>query len=305
MCVRRVLACFGAPLAAAGAACTFLAPLDYLTDGTPDVGDATSDARPPADAPVNGDGALDDAEAGDARAQTDATDAGSADATADTAPLPFCASMSPAPAYCADFDEGSLTAAYEHGVLGDAPAFLVDPGGHVALSDGGLSRPGAFVAAVDAVADGGTTVHARIDRPVMLPAATSARLEFAVRVDPHGLVLSDIASVGMHGGASAEVRAYYVIHPDHAELDIQGSGPLVPWPLPMPLPSAWTRVELALTIGAQATATVTIGGVDAGTVSTSAGFPQATDAFFTLGLASSATSDPVSAAFDDVVFSAQ
>src|SRR5262249_50979859 len=162
------------------------------------------------------------------------SDASAPDAV-DGARTPFCASMSPAPQYCADFDEDVLTAAYEGTFFGEATTFLVEPGGHKALSDAGLSPPGAFAATVDAVPDGGYLVHARIGRPLMLTATTSAHLQFDFRLDPHGSVNSDIASVGVHRGANAEVRAYYVIKLDHAEFSIQGTGEPGVKSLPLPL----------------------------------------------------------------------
>ncbi|HEX8790803.1 MAG TPA: hypothetical protein VF765_07610 [Polyangiaceae bacterium] len=97
----------GALLLAAGG-CTFLAPLGGL-EGSGGGGDAAAETLDEVAPEAMGDGAAEGAsDASDAAADS----ATHAEAEADAPPAPFCTSLSPQPALCADFDEGAFNTGF-------------------------------------------------------------------------------------------------------------------------------------------------------------------------------------------------
>jgi hypothetical protein len=279
------------------AACSISTSLDGLAngDGTTrtshgpssgfdDAGHALSDATSPDDPTPDAEAAqdtsasteIDSASAQDAAQATDASpapDAGGQESGVDAGPSSYCASLSPHPLFCNDFDEGqSATSGWDH-VASLNGAASID----VAKS---LSAPAAFKESVNALSTGATVdVGAYKTFPAFAAKAVTLTYGFDLYVEKidqthtapavaAALVYNDAAGATWqlqlaitYTGSSISVRtpewwaaaggtpSGYTEHLVSATLSLQ----------------KWTRVSMQLTLpngsGGAATVQLTIGGV--------------------------------------------
>lgn len=188
-------------LTGADAGRTYGGPAAGADDGTtPEGEDATGEAT--ADAQQAGDVAAD---------QSSARDAGTETGT-------FCTQLAPVPAFCADYDEGELLAAFAMGAAVQVPPPTVDDGGNVSLDTNSPSSPPAScAAAVDVLGD--ADVQARFENPVTLVNTSSARLRFDMRIDADDANEAIVADVMFNHGSNQE----------YVQFEIAQTGALVRW----------------------------------------------------------------------------
>jgi hypothetical protein len=213
---------------------------------------------------------LDDtsAAAGDSGPKTDATEAakdgssegsvgpgGDAGTDAGEAGAPFrCASLSPAPVFCTDFDTGTL-------------ASIIDSdtavGGAIAFDDAVFRSPSRSVRLTAPALAGADVAHAQLRRSFGFTPTTSIRVEFDLKIDSTDPSSSNAISVGMGGyelglflGATAKLRQ-----------GVPGDGGTAFSATNVTPPAAGTWVHLALTIAlvdGASTATLAYDGVASG-----------------------------------------
>jgi hypothetical protein len=192
------------PLLFAGAGCTLLAPLGGLQGGGSESGvDAAAEA--PADVAVEG---PEDAPV-EARPETetgtgsDASDAAAeamahadSEAAADAPPAPFCASLSPQPTLCADFDEGPFNTGFP---------VLSEPGSTELGSDAqySVSPPNSMYAEI-AQGDSIANTYAYVEKTFT---STAKGADFAFDVRPVSITANAsavMARIGLDFGLPTE-----------------------------------------------------------------------------------------------------
>jgi hypothetical protein len=318
-----------APAAAAAllaTACSFIVSLDGLSDGPPAPGD--DDASPK---PDGGDGAvgLDEgspdtrtADASDGAVDSSVRDGSDLDAmpprdapaeTADTGTTTFCASLSPSPLFCEDFDEGSYTQGwtYTHTVNGslalDGTEFHSAPASMIAQS--GIAGAGTVdVAAYRAFALTGTSsLAATVDLDMRID-----------RADADG-GLAVIAQLGLLDGTGGGQYFVQLIAESHGAAPINAAineayfatgtnSPPVTHPVAQTVAiGAWTHVTLAVTApfaGGAGTETLSFDGTQVGSSAINVPVQNFTEV---LGVGLTFVQIPSNgwnALYDDVVFNA-
>lgn len=283
----------------ASSACGFLG-LDGLTGGDAGRPYGTSSSG-------GGDDGADGAQPGDDAASEATTDvAPGADASSDRTTVgdastetgTWCTTLSPAPAFCADYDEGQLLQAFGMGTGMQVMPPVVDPGGSVSLDTNNPSSPPASCAASVDVLD--ADVQARFENPITLTNTNSARLRFDMRIDADDPNEAIVADVFFNQGSNQE----------YAQFEIGQGGGFIRWqgavtsgrkPFTEPAVGVWTRdIEIAgnvqtgtieLQIGGTLVASLTDGSLP---------FSSADSSSFYLGLHLFAGSKRIT--FDNVVF---
>jgi len=130
----------------------------------------------------------------------------------------WCMQQSPAPAFCADYDEGQLLGAFAMGKLFQVLPPDLDGGGMVSLDMTNPSSPPASCAsAVDVLGD--ADVVARFENPVTITNTDSARLRFDMRIDADDSNQAYVADVFFNQGSNQE----------YVQLSIGQGGGFVRW----------------------------------------------------------------------------
>jgi hypothetical protein len=277
----------------ATSACGFLG-LDGLTGG--DAGSSTGGSS------SGGDGALPDGD--DVTSEATADVVAALDASPDHAmggdagaKGTWCMQLSPAPAFCADYDEGQVLAAFEMGTMVQVPPPAVDPGGSVSLDMTNPSSPPASCAADVGMAD--ADVKARFENPVTITNTDSARLRFDMRIDADDSTSAVVADLFFANGSSQE----------YVQFEIDQNGAFVRWTGALtsskktftePAVGVWTR-DIEITGNVKTgTLDLQIGGVPVASVTATLPFSTSDSSTFYLGLHCSQGSKRIT--FDNVVF---
>jgi hypothetical protein len=228
-------------------------------------------------------------------------------------PGPFCATLSPTPLFCADFDEGSPTAGFSP---------IHTTGGSLSLDSAEfVTSPGALLAQSSAIAAGGV-VDTTVYRSFALSGQTlTATLDWDVRVDQADAaggvaVLGELAlhdaggdvyflqlQVTSNGGAPLSCNLPEVYVPSTG-----GAGAYTAHPASATIAlSRWTHVTLSMTApfaGGAGTATLSLDGMQAESTPISVAVSGFTPSFG-IGLPyASGPSQGWTAVFDDVVLDA-
>ncbi len=141
--------------------------------------------------------------AADAATSEASTDAGGADGGPDAPEVPFsCAALSPAPRFCADFDEGSLLSAYNSGILTSSLVKQADPGADITSAATGNSQPDALEASTAGVATG-PGPHAVLHQN-FTASKSHFHIAFEVRLDMYTPLASTAASITLFSFHVAE-----------------------------------------------------------------------------------------------------
>src|SRR5262249_15028148 len=150
--------------------------------------------------------------------------------------------------FCADFDEGDVSHAYENGMPIILAAPQVDSNGHLTLDPGGVSGTAGCSAATDAVAAGASTAHARYLNPLSLASAAHVRFRFDFRIDACQSGSNADAAVltfADKGAGGATVRLYLVLDGDRAlTLHVDGTGSNRSASAPLPALGSWSSIAL-------------------------------------------------------------
>jgi len=187
-----------------------------------------------ADAP--GEGARPDAAAtGDAASGADAFDAGAS----------FCASLSPAPTFCDDFDEdASLASDWTYFSINpaDAGSVVVDTAAYV-------SPPASLAAQVGPGTSNTAGLVAQVTKQFLTPATASAHLEYRLRIDSIDSVENELFSqLGFKGGGATPYLLDVYLGPGaFLEEEIPGDAGVTfkEYPLAQqPLVGVWSLVAL-------------------------------------------------------------
>ncbi len=266
-----------------------------LTDG--------ADAAPPAEASTPQDAGA-PADTGTPEAGT-GEDAPFADAGTDATPPPFCASLSPQPTLCDDFDEGTSF----------SPQFpqTVQPStGHLGIDQAyASSSPASMFALVDQGTSGSQAVA--YVQHTFSGSSTSFEIAFDVLLDQYVAgAFGVVTSIALNPSAQNPHFATMAIASTGAEMEqaftgADGGNQFVDSTLnPAPSAKQWTRVDITLSLP-QHRLTVLVGGVSALTSETLDSSWPASGAFaIQLGLTYVAsTSGPWSARIDNVVVNVQ
>lgn len=184
-------------------------------------------------------------------------DASSPDAIDEPAALGFCNALTPAPYFCADFDEIKLTDIFVDGAPKSAVVSL-NGGGVVTASAGGESAPNVLSASIptSSVA-GAATYNAVLNDPAMTP--THFRLDADFRIDQLGNVNSvqneNFLSIDVSDtGGTVTTTCALAFHAQHVIATVGGTN--IDFGLP-PNTGSWTHVVLDLNLsGSHFTATV-------------------------------------------------
>jgi hypothetical protein len=211
----------------------------------------------------------------------------------------FCASLDPAPALCADFDEGG-------GYAAQFPQSNQPGSGHLGVNGAAsTSRPDSFFATIDANSSG-TQAEAYVSHSFT---GQSSKLEYAFDLMLDGYVSGQWAVVaGIRLDAGAPLTLRLVVSSDGAEMEqsfpgADGGLVFVDAPLkPAPTPGVWTRIDITLSL-TDRTVTVLVGGVNAlASTSVDPTWPTSGALAVDLGFTYVATtSSGWSVRFDDVV----
>lgn len=163
---------------------------------------------------------------------------------ADAAPLGFCASLSPAPALCTDFDDNVFPGPWTSTVTGLATATLV--------TSTFRSSPRALHLATP----GGTSGTAFVSRTFPTVAQSEVVLSFAVRAGQQRPVEHELAVIflGSAGGNRYQIQFELldngVLNLEEEFPDADGGVPQKDDPLGVTLSlGVWTRVTITLAIG--------------------------------------------------------
>jgi hypothetical protein len=263
------------------ASCTLVRPLDYLVGeggSSADASDARLDQGPSGD----GDGA--------------ATDAG-ADAS-------FCA-LHTSSLLCVDFDEGSGSIAFAHGLRTGLKAPTTEPGGSTSLVSSVFSSPPASLTLATGAVPSGARARAFFDSPSISGPASHARLSFAVHLDD--AVTSDTVDfVTLIFGAPNQgdpVRVFYALGSGSDRISLDGTSPAPSMNVPSLRQHDWVHVALdARFDGTRFTTRLFFEGNEAGELAGDAAFAAGANSYFFLGLDVAGPSDALQGSFDDVVF---
>jgi hypothetical protein len=329
------------------AACAVVAPLDGLTGGTLDAGgaadsagagDVSADATP-ADAPIAAEGGSPDAPDGLLDGPPDGAPDAPPDGPADSPPdglldgqpdsppdagpaTGYCAALSPAPLFCADFDEGPAGAP-----LVPTPFFQVTGVGGTVGSTGAafVSTPNAMRVAI--APNGPVIIDLAGYQKFQSQTAKSGTftLGFDLRVDQADQTSSSDAVLGAIQFFDAsgtywtlQVEVYYQsasgeLAVDVAENTIPGDGGpdhyrAHPFGAPLPL-AAWTHVALQLVLpsgaGGPGTGTLTIGSTMAGSAAVQVDTVGGTPEVLVGGLYANQSASGWTMYYDDITFAAQ
>ncbi len=210
----------------------------------------------------------------------------------------WCMQLSPAPAFCADYDEGQLLGAFAMGTLLQVPSPTLDGGGMVSLDTTNPSSPPAScAAAVDVLGD--ADVMARFENPVTITNTDSARLRFDLRIDADDPNQAYVADVFFNHGSTQE----------YVQLSIAQGGGFVRWQGALtsgkkfftePAVGVWTR-DIELTGNVKTgTLDLQIGGQPVASLTASLPFNTSDSSSFFIGLHSFQGSKRIT--FDNVVF---
>jgi hypothetical protein len=276
------------------ASCSLVVPLDGITGGSaPDggsadegdaaVGDAAADASGSVDASAGESGTdagvaadgpgpegalVSDGSSLDARAPDDGSKPDDAakpdDASKPDAPiLGFCASLSPAPAFCDDFDEGAANPAWDQ---------VTGLGGTVAVNAlESVSAPDSMVSTVDAnQSESSVDLAGYKSLPSKQGVAGTATLDFEIRIDAGDTSSAADAVLGaiqLYDGNELydlELEVMYASASSYA-VSLTEDSPSVPHATGATITLAtWTHVTLSVVLpagnGGDTTATMTIAG---------------------------------------------
>jgi len=210
----------------------------------------------------------------------------------------WCMLLSPAPAFCADYDEGQLLGAFEMGSTVQVPPPTVRSGGNVSLDTTNPSSPPASCgASVDVLGD--ADVPARFENPITLMNADSARLRFDMRIDADDANLAIVADVFFNHASSQE----------YVQFEISKSGAFVRWQGALtsskvtfnePQVGVWTK-DIEITGNVKTgTLDLQIGGKPVASLTTALPFDTSDSTSFYLGLHMFQGSKQIT--FDNVVF---
>ncbi len=248
---------------------------DAATSGDDTVGEAGTDAPALTDGPgvdAAGPDALGTQDAGSDAGKPDATtesDGGTSDSghfdgsNSDAATVGYCASLSPAPDFCDDFDEGPANPAWDQ-VTGVGGAVAVD-----ALQS--VSPPDSMVSTVNAAqAEGSVDLAGYKSLPSKQGVAGTATLGFEIRIDAGDTTSAADAVLGaiqLYDGSALydlELEVMYASASTYA-VSLTENSPSVPHATGATLALAkWTHVSLSVVLpagnGGATTATMTIGG---------------------------------------------
>jgi hypothetical protein len=283
----------------ATSACGFLG-LDGLTGG--DAGHSSggwsSGSGGDDGAPPDGDNVSPEATADVESVRDSSTDHTTGGGDAGTTTGTWCTQLSPAPAFCADYDEGQLRGAFEMGSMVQVPAPTVDNGGSVSLDmTNPSSPPASCTSAVDVLGD--ADVQARFLNPVTLTNTNTARLRFDMRIDADDPNSAYVADVFFNNGSSQE----------YVQLSISTSGGFIRWQGALtsakstftePKVGVWTK-NIEMTGNVQTgTLELRIGGTQVASITTTLPFNTSDSSTFYLGLHCFSGSKQIT--FDNVVF---
>jgi hypothetical protein len=258
------------------------------------------------DSPGAPDAAGDSASAGDA----------GLDAVSDVrdgAPGPFCASLSPQPSFCADFDEGSATSGW---------SYVHMMGGTIALDGTEFrSAPGAMITQSGIAGSGLIDVAGYRSFAMKGPSTFTGTVNLDIRVDQADATggLAVLAQIGLIDGTGGGQYFVQFVMNSHgaAPLDcsvneIYFAAGMTSTPVRHPVAptiaiGAWTHLTLSITApfpGGAGTQTLSFNGVQAGTSSISVPVRNFSE---TLGVGLTFVQTPSNgwtAAFDNVTFDA-
>jgi hypothetical protein len=210
----------------------------------------------------------------------------------------WCMKLSPAPAFCADYDEGQLLGAFAMGSVIQVPAPTVDNGGSVSLDmKNPSSPPASCAAAVDVLGD--ADVQARFENPVTITNTDSARLRFDMRIDADDPNQAYVADVFFNNGSNQE----------YVQLSISQNGGFIRWQglltsakktFAEPPVGVWTR-DIEVTGNVKTgTLDLQIGGTPIASLTAALPFNTSDSSSFYLGLHCFQGSKRIT--FDNVVF---
>lgn len=199
----------------ATSACGFLS-LDGLTGG--DAGRNLGTSSGSGDDGTSSGGGDDAALEADVATTVDASPDRTMAGDAATETGTWCTTVAPAPAFCADYDEGQVLQAFAMGNPVQVMPPFVNDGGSVSLDTTNPSSPPASCAAsVDVLGD--ADVQARFENPATITNTNSARLRFDMRIDADDPNEAIVADVFFNNGSSQE----------YAQLQISQAGGFIRW----------------------------------------------------------------------------
>jgi hypothetical protein len=210
----------------------------------------------------------------------------------------WCMQLSPAPAFCADYDEGQLLGAFAMGSVFQVPPPNVGGGGSVSLDmTNPSSPPASCAAAVDVLGD--ADVAARFENPFTIMNTDSARLRFDMRIDADDPNQAYVADVFFNSGSSQE----------YVQLSISQGGGFIRWQGALtsgkkffmePPVGVWTR-DIEVTGNVKTgTLDLQIGGQPVASLTASLPFNTSDSSSFFMGLHCFQGSKRIT--FDNVVF---
>jgi hypothetical protein len=246
----------------------------------------------------------------DAGSDGSALDAGDAGEAGD-ANVPFCMGVTPAPAFCMDFEQGNLTTAFEKGAASTISGPTTQTGGTALLGSDGLGAGDAHFAVDSVVA--GNTVDAWYVQPVHMDVVNGlaiVTLQFAWRLDVYTpmqdpkasayvarIYVRDKANVGQ---AEAEL---YVSDDSHLVLTFNGDDGFGYTIDALPMMNQWHTVALriALLLNNAVHVDLVVDGKTIDGLDNHAAFSGATADFY-LGTSVVGPLQPIKMAIDNVVF---
>jgi len=190
-----------------------------------------------------------------------ASDAGS-DRAGDASGGPFCATVTPAPFFCMDFDEGDPAAAFSNGVAIKVQTPQPALNTSFALGADGIGASGDGIFKTSLIATG--THDDWYAQPISFDAVvTGASLKFAWRLDAYkpstastNASSGEIAHVNIHdnSGATPLLATFFLTGEGHAGMTFQGLDSPPFQSLTVPTMGPWHQVELKVTLLAQSLA---------------------------------------------------
>lgn len=242
----------------------------------------------------------------------DAADDRGADASSgDATTANFCASVTPAPFFCMDFDEGDPQVAFQLGnaikVQAPAPA----TGATFALGTDGIGGSGDALFTTTAITTG--TRDDWYFHPVACDTGlTGVSLKFGWRLDTYKVAVSptnsssgEIAHVNVHdnSGATPLLATFFLTGEGHAGMTFQGLDSPPFQAINLPALGTWHLVELKVTLLAQSVAhfDLVIDGVTTGPLQNKGTFvtPQSD---FALGASVTGPFQATAWAIDNAIF---
>jgi hypothetical protein len=208
----------------------------------------------------------------------------------------WCTQQSPAPAFCADYDEGDLRVAFQAGALVRVAAPDVGEGGTAALdTNEASSPPGCFTAAADAGSTD-TGVAARFEGIASIATLSGARLRFSMRIDSIGPADTIVATIVFHQVSTMVAVAHLLLSDSGGTVGWSGSD--VHTTLPA-APGVWVSTELVASV-ATGTVELRVNNVPIATHVAQVAIAQAERADIFLGVKQPSGYAQIS--FDNVVF---